>query len=221
MSGFSCKSRAGARGRGRPSALASAPAHAGGAIGWANAVNQFSTEGQAVGAAAVVLGIIAVGAMLLFGISGLIGTVVMVCLGGALMANAQQVASIFGGGGGGGSIHHVLAGPAVPGGAATPPVALPLPPTRTEGGPRCPDLRRHPGEPRARAAAAPPRPAERLRGPPHHGVALPGALARLRRAPRSTCLASAGASGRLVTYYDPFAFEIVARNLRVPRRLRA
>jgi type IV secretory pathway TrbD component len=27
--------------------------------------------------------------------------------------------------------------------------------------------------------------------------------------------------GRLVTYYDPFAFEIVARNLRVPRRLRA
>ena len=27
--------------------------------------------------------------------------------------------------------------------------------------------------------------------------------------------------GRLVSYYDPFAFEIVARNLRVPRRLRA
>jgi type IV secretory pathway VirB3-like protein len=27
--------------------------------------------------------------------------------------------------------------------------------------------------------------------------------------------------GKLVTHYDPFAFEIVARNLRVPRRLRA
>jgi hypothetical protein len=35
-------------------ALASAPAHAGGAIGWANAVTQFSTEGRA---AAIILGI--------------------------------------------------------------------------------------------------------------------------------------------------------------------
>ena len=111
-------------------ALASAPAHAGGAIGWANAVTQFSTEGQAVGAAAVILGIIAIGAVLFFGLSGLVGTVIMACLGGALMANSQQVASIFGGGGGGGSIHHVVAGPLVPGGAdTTPPVAFLLPPT--------------------------------------------------------------------------------------------
>jgi len=101
-------------------ALASAPAHAGGAIGWANAVTQFSTEGQAVGAAAVILGIIAIGAVLFFGLSGLVGTVIMACLGGALMANSQQVASIFGGGGGGGSIHHVVTGPAAPGGAAAP-----------------------------------------------------------------------------------------------------
>jgi len=100
---------------GSAAALASAPAHAGGAIGWANAVTQFSTEGEAVGAAAVILGIIAIGAVLFFGLSGLVGTVIMACLGGALMANAQQVASIFGGGGG--SIHHVVAGPAVPGGA--------------------------------------------------------------------------------------------------------
>jgi hypothetical protein len=69
-----------------------------------------------VGAAAVILGIIAIGAVLFIGLSGLVGTVIMACLGGALMANAQQVASIFGGGGGG-SIHHVVAGPAVPGGA--------------------------------------------------------------------------------------------------------
>ena len=71
-------------------ALASAPAHAGGAIGWANAVTQFSTEGQAVGAAAVILGIIAIGAVLFFGLSGLVGTVIMACLGGALMANASR-----------------------------------------------------------------------------------------------------------------------------------
>ena len=121
------RSRAGARG-GVAAALASAPAHAGGAIGWANAVTQFSTEGQAVGAAAVILGIIAIGAVLFFGLSGLVGTVIMACLGGALMANAQQVASIFGGGGGGGSIHHVVAGPLVPGGGgAPPPVAVLLP----------------------------------------------------------------------------------------------
>src|SRR3954447_17178156 len=101
-------------------ALASAPAHAGGAIGWANAVTQFSTEGQAVGAAAVILGILAIGAVLFFGLTGLVGTVIMACLGGALMANAQQVASIFGGGGGG-SIHHVVAGPAGPGGGAPAP----------------------------------------------------------------------------------------------------
>lgn len=83
-------------------------AHAGGggAIGWANAVNQFSTEGVAVGAAAVVLGILAVGAILMFGVTGLVTTVVMVCLGGALMANAQNIGgTLFAAGGGGGSIY--------------------------------------------------------------------------------------------------------------------
>jgi len=78
---------------------------AGGTIGWAAAVGQFSAEGVSVGAAAVVLGIIAVGAILMFGITGLITTVVMVCLGGALMANAQNIATgLFQGGAGGGSI---------------------------------------------------------------------------------------------------------------------
>ena len=72
--------------------LAPVMAKAGGAIGWANAVNEFSTEGVAVGSAAVILGIIAVGAILMFGITGLITTVVMVCLGGALMANADAIA---------------------------------------------------------------------------------------------------------------------------------
>ena len=87
-------------------------AKAGGAIGWANAVNEFSTEGIAVGSAAVILGIIAVGAILMFGITGLITTVVMVCLGGALMANADAIAgALFAGGAGGGSIHDVVVQP--------------------------------------------------------------------------------------------------------------
>lgn len=82
---------------------------AGGTIGWADAVNEFSTEGTAVGAAAVILGIIAVGAILMFGITGLITTVVMVCLGGALMANADAIAStLFSGGPGGGSIYSTV-----------------------------------------------------------------------------------------------------------------
>jgi type IV secretory pathway VirB2 component (pilin) len=88
-------------------ASATAPAHAGGVIGWATAVNDFSTAGTAVGAAAVVLGILAVGAILMFGITGLITTVVMVCLGGALMAKAQTVGQSLFGAAGGGSIHHV------------------------------------------------------------------------------------------------------------------
>lgn len=85
--------------------LMAVTAQAGGAIGWAEAVNQFSTEGTAVGAAAVVLGILAVGAILMFGITGMITTVVMVCLGGALMAKAASIgAALFGAGAGGGSI---------------------------------------------------------------------------------------------------------------------
>ena len=85
--------------------LMAAQAHAGGTIGWADAVNQFSQEGVAVGAAAVVLGIIAVGAILMFGITGLITTVVMVCLGGALMGKAQDIGTaLFNTGAGGGSI---------------------------------------------------------------------------------------------------------------------
>lgn len=88
---------------------AALPANAGGAIGWAEAVNEFSTEGVAVGAAAVILGIIAVGAILMFGITGLITTVVMLCLGGALMANADAIAgALFAGGAGGGSIHDIV-----------------------------------------------------------------------------------------------------------------
>src|SRR5262245_12167306 len=79
-------------------------AQAGGAIGWAAAADEFSAEGIAVGTAMTVLAIVAVGAILSFGITSILTTVIMVCLGGALMANAEAVAGIFGGGAGGGSI---------------------------------------------------------------------------------------------------------------------
>jgi len=89
--------------------LAAVPALAGGAIGWADAVPPFATEGQAVGAAAVILGIIAVGAILMFGITGMITTVVMLAMGGALMANSDAIsAALFTGGAGGGSVHDVV-----------------------------------------------------------------------------------------------------------------
>lgn len=90
-------------------------ADAGGTIGWADAVGEFSAEGTSVGAAAVVLGIIAVGAILMFGITGLITTVVMVCLGGALMGKAEEIGSaLFNGGASGGSIHDVIMGGGIP-----------------------------------------------------------------------------------------------------------
>lgn len=89
-------------------ALVPGQAHAGGAVGWADAVNEFSLEGIGVGQAATVLGIVAVGAIMMFGITGLLPTTIMLCLGAALMANALGVAGIFGGGGGGGSIHDVV-----------------------------------------------------------------------------------------------------------------
>ena len=83
-------------------------AEGGGTIGWADAVGQFSDEGAAVGAFAVILGIMAVGAIVMFGITGLITTVVMVYLGGALMGQAEAVGqTLFGAGTGGGSIHDV------------------------------------------------------------------------------------------------------------------
>src|SRR4051812_10887578 len=82
-------------------------AHAGGTIGWATAVQQFETEGISVGGLAVVLSIMALGIVVGFGMHSFLPVVVAACLGGALMANAQQVASIFGGGAGGGSIHAV------------------------------------------------------------------------------------------------------------------
>jgi hypothetical protein len=101
-----------------------AAAQAGGTIGWAAAVDQFANEGVSVGAAAVVLGIIAVGAILMFGITGLITTVVMVCLGGALMANAQNIATgLFASGAGGGSILATSYAAAVPAAAPTRPTA--------------------------------------------------------------------------------------------------
>lgn len=101
---------------GAPSAAHAGGGAGGGAIGWASAVDQFSAEGVAVGAAAVVLGIIAVGAILMFGITGLITTVVMVCLGGALMGQAEAVGqTLFGAAAGGGSIHDVTVPGSEPG----------------------------------------------------------------------------------------------------------
>lgn len=78
---------------------------AGGTIGWAEAVSQFSDEGVSVGEAAVVLGIVVVGAIVMFNQMGLVGTISMFCLGGALMAGAETIGtSLFQGGAGGGSI---------------------------------------------------------------------------------------------------------------------
>ena len=65
----------------------------------------------------MILGIIAIGAVLFFGLSGLVGDRDHGVPRRGADGQAGRSRSIFGGGGGGGSIHHVVAGPAVPGGA--------------------------------------------------------------------------------------------------------
>lgn len=91
--------------------LAPHMAHAG-AIGWAAPVEAFADEGQAVGVAGATLGILGLGAILYFGLTGMIGGIIMACLGGVLMAqSANLTAILFGAGGGGGSILDVLPAP--------------------------------------------------------------------------------------------------------------
>ena len=155
-------------------------AEGGGTIGWADAVGQFSDEGAAVGAFAVILGIMAVGAIVMFGITGLITTVVMVCLGGALMGQAEAVGqTLFGAGTGGGSIHDVT----VPQGRARLSGGAP------HGPPRGLD---HRGEPGPGAPAQPLEPAAELRGPPDHDLPVPWPDAPSTQQPRSICSRSGG-----------------------------
>ena len=208
---------------GSAAALASAPAHAGGAIGWANAVTQFSTEGQAVGAAAVILGIIAIGAVLFFGLSGLVGTVIMACLGGALMANAPAGRLDLRrrrrrrvdpprrrGAARAGRRRHDAAG-RVPAAAD---VGLK---GEGRGVRRCASSRRT-----ARSRAGRTSSACRSATRPSSSWRCSSWRSRSSTSGAGLYVLAVGwGFGRLVTFYDPFAFEIVARNLRVPRRLRA
>ena len=94
--------------------LATVAVHAGGTIGWADAVGEFAAEGTVVGSTAVTLAILAVGVVVAMALPSLLGYVIPLCLGGALMANADTVASIFGGGQGGGSFLDTAYAVAVP-----------------------------------------------------------------------------------------------------------
>ena len=87
---------------------------AGGTINWAQSVEEFATEGEAVGQSAVTIAILAVGIVLAMALPSLLAYIVPLCLGGALMANASGVATLFGGGGGGGSVLHTTYAVAAP-----------------------------------------------------------------------------------------------------------
>lgn len=85
-------------------AVAAGVAQAGGALGWATAVQQVSDEGSGAGAAAVPLGIIALGVAFM-AMHQWIGTALAVLGGLVLVGNAAGLAGMLvPGGGGGGSI---------------------------------------------------------------------------------------------------------------------
>lgn len=84
--------------------LAAVGVEAGGTIGWADGASEFAAEGVVVGQVLVTLGIVVMGIILALALPALMGTIATATLGFALMANAEEVASLFNGGTGGGSV---------------------------------------------------------------------------------------------------------------------
>jgi type IV secretory pathway VirB2 component (pilin) len=70
-------------------------------IGWSTAANQIVQGGVAAGIVLTILGIVATGAVLWFGLTSLLAVTLPMTLGGVVMANAQQI---------GGTLFHATAG---------------------------------------------------------------------------------------------------------------
>lgn len=86
-------------------AAAALQAQAGGALGWATAAQVVADDGVAAGSVLTVVGIVATGAVLWFGLTSLLSITLPMTLGGVIMATADTVASaLFGSSGGGASV---------------------------------------------------------------------------------------------------------------------
>jgi type IV secretory pathway VirB2 component (pilin) len=97
-------------------------ADAGDPIGWSDAAQQIVDGGVAAGIVLTVLGIVATGAVLWFGLTSLLAVTLPMTLGGVVMANAEEIGgTLFGASAGGGLVNRtVYAAPLDPGGESAP-----------------------------------------------------------------------------------------------------
>lgn len=99
------------------SLLVSPAARASDPIGWSEAAQQIVDGGVAAGIVLTVLGIVATGAVLWFGLTSLLAVTLPMTLGGVVMANAEDIGgTLFGTSTGGGlvgqSVYAAPLGPA-------------------------------------------------------------------------------------------------------------
>jgi type IV secretory pathway VirB2 component (pilin) len=97
-------------------------ADAGDPIGWSDAAQQIVDGGVAAGIVLTVLGIVATGAVLWFGLTSLLAVTLPMTLGGVVMANAEDIGgTLFGASAGGGLVTQtVYAAPLDPAGEGGP-----------------------------------------------------------------------------------------------------
>jgi type IV secretory pathway VirB2 component (pilin) len=97
-------------------------ADAGDPIGWSDAAQQIVDGGVAAGIVLTVLGIVATGAVLWFGLTSLLAVTLPMTLGGVVMANAEEIGgTLFGTSAGGGLVTQaVYAAPLDPAGEGGP-----------------------------------------------------------------------------------------------------
>jgi type IV secretory pathway VirB2 component (pilin) len=85
--------------------LAGPVATAGDPIGWSDAASQIVEGGVAAGTVLTILGIVATGAVLWFGLTSLLAITLPMTLGGVVMANAEDIGgTLFNASSGGGSV---------------------------------------------------------------------------------------------------------------------
>jgi type IV secretory pathway VirB2 component (pilin) len=85
--------------------LVAGHAAAGDPIGWSDAASQIVEGGVAAGIVLTILGIVATGAVLWFGLTSLLAVTLPMTLGGVVMANAEEIGgTLFNASSGGGLV---------------------------------------------------------------------------------------------------------------------
>jgi len=84
--------------------LLSFPAASGDPIGWSTAADQVAQSGQAAGTVLTILGIVATGAVVWFGLTQLLVVTLPMTFGGIIMAQSDAVAGVLFGSSGGGAL---------------------------------------------------------------------------------------------------------------------